>query len=311
MITVGHLEVDLSEVRDLHIGAIGFESRSGYVLAEGIRSRRVVLFPYVNSANDAYARNLAAAVDMGAELRANSSVAIMSRELDLILGELQPHSRVSVDISSFDRRRLATLVLKLREHRIESVDFLYVPSRFSQPFENKSEVLEAGPVLPEFAGQLRRSSIPLTAVIGLGYEPERAAGVFELLEPNKTWAFLPDSNSPEYAAALVTANRLLLHNMAASDVLTYPVLQPLEIYIRLESFVRSLNASNRLVLVPMGPKVFALCCFLLALGDEPNRPAVWRVGDMAPSPMVDVHPLGSIVGLKVNFSDHEAPMSSS
>jgi hypothetical protein len=306
VIDVRPLTVTQTSTHDLHIGAIGYESRSTFLLERGLRARKVVAFPYSHGRNAVFERNLEVAADRGVGLLPNDTLASMEAALRLELNALEDGADVQIDISSFDRRRLATIIATLWErgqagHHTQ-VDFVYVPAAFAEPpVADQTEVLEAGPVLPSFAGQLRMSSIPVTAVIGLGYELERAIGVFELLEPNRVWAFMPESDSSEYDLSLRKANRLLLASINQADVLSYPVLSPANTYLRIESFVHEAKRNNRVVLVPMGPKIFALCCLLLGLGDDPTRPAVWRVGDAKLEGGADVQARGEVVGLSARF----------
>jgi len=300
------LDVRGEDRYDLFVGAIGFESRSVHV-AGRISADRKHFFPYPAQRSDVFARNMEIASSFrGSVIEMAETLRGFITQVELLFSSVGTNARVAIDISSFDRRRLAIL-LQAAHKRGESignlnVNLLYTPAEYSAPPAHlKGEPLEAGPVNDSFRGHLRRTSLPLAAVFGLGYEPQRAIGAFELLEPSRAWAFRPESDSADFSASLDEANRLLLSAFSPREVLTYPVLNPGETFYRLESLVSGLSRSHRVVLVPMGPKVFAVCCLLLGLDDAVERPAVWRIGAVGGSSAVDVKPRGDIVGLAVEF----------
>lgn len=299
---------------DLFLCALGFEDRSTFILRSGIDAERRAAFPFNSMRVGAFRNNLQVARAVGAEVHESESDdrfrALMA---NLLASATRAHesATIAVDISSFTRVRLAHIVKALEvasgSTRIE-VDFLYAPARFSPPPTTVEGMLEAGPVTPEFRGSMRRVSIPLTAVIGLGYEPQRALGAFELLEPADTWAFLPSSDNRRYDESLQTANSSLLDLIPDGQVLTYNVRDAADTYYRLESFVFTMKTHNRLALVPMGPKIFALCCLLIGANHEAARPAVWRIGERAQS-VHESEADGHIVALRATISSDVGAMS--
>ncbi len=301
---------------DVLIGAVGYESRSSHI-ASTVRARQRLYFPYSRQSSAAFMRNLSVLESLkNTTLVKADNLENFATAVDRTLSDIADKSTVGIDISSLDRRRLAILLASLQRRAQElntlRADLLYAPAAFSPPDPDlSSSPLEAGPVGPAFHGLLRRTSLPLTAIFGLGYEPQRAIGAFELLEPSRAWAFWPDSNDPKYSSALTDANRLLLSVFEPRDVIRYPVLDPGETYYRLESLVSGVSDASRIVLVPMGPKIFAACCILLGLDETDNRPAVWRIGVSGRSSPVDAHARGDVVGLTVQYFATKALASSS
>jgi hypothetical protein len=294
---------NLPQDYDLLVGAVGFETRSTYI-AEHVSACRRVLFQYAAVAGGATAENVARARSLPETLvRPSDGLEEFEKFVTGVFGSVRDGSRIAVDVSSLDRRRLAILlaVLHLRSKSTSDVtaDILYAPARFAPPPAALARSpLQAGPIGTGFQGHLRRTTLPLAAVFGLGYEPHRAIGAFELLEPGSAWAFWPVSSDELYVGELESANRLLVSMFSTSNVIDYPVLDPGETYYRLESLVAGLREQNRVVLVPMGPKIFATCCILLGLGSDKSRPAVWRVGVSDETPQADSVASGEIVGLQ-------------
>lgn len=289
---------------ELLISALGYETRSVFA-ATNLDVDSTVFFVYPRQSTNVFRINESVAKSLpGSTLVELRDFASFASEIASILASVSAQSRIALDISSFDRRRLAVALEQTHQFMSRNpsalVDIIYTPAEYTPPPPHLSHSpLEAGPIGESFHGHLRRTSLPLAAVFGLGYEPQRAIGAYELLEPSRSWAFWPDSSDEQYESSLRQANRLLLSTFPAQDILTYPVLQPGEIYYRLESLVSRLAATSRVVLVPMGPKIFAAVCILLGLADSPERPAVWRIGESGPSQPVDVKPRGMIVGLRL------------
>lgn len=301
--------VEPADRYDLLIYAIGYEARSTYVLKQGIRGARSLGFAFTTSTVMHFDANLAFAREHGSGiLSPGSDVEFGSAVRSAVEVALQgiEAPRICVDISSFTRARIARLLVefeiaaKARPDMI--VDFLYVPAAFEPPPEiGSAGVLSASPVLARFRGSLRRASIPIAAVFGLGYELQRAIGALELIEPSQAWAFVPSSDDPRFTDAVTDANRQLIASIGSGACLPYPVLDPLESYYLLDSFLFSVREWNRVVLLPMGPKIFALCCLIQGLSTAEARPAVWRVGARSEGLPLESEPRGQIVGLTVRF----------
>lgn len=295
-----------SEHYDLSLAALGYESRSVHAATQhSARTRHFLV--YDGQASKIFKKNVEAARALdGSRLAASEPLHLFNGQISQVLGQVSTGQRIAIDISSFDRRRLAIVLDQVlqtsRDFDEMTVDILYSPADYSPPPAHlSSSPLEAAPIGDSFRGHLRKTSLPLTAVFGLGYEPQRAIGAFELLEPSRAWAFWPNSDDERYEKSLRHANRLLLDVFSPQDVLTYPVLSPTETYYRLESLVSGLTPTSRVVLVPMGPKIFAACCILLGLDQSPERPAVWRIGTSGMSEPFDSRPRGEIVGIRLQL----------
>lgn len=300
------LKFNPCEIYDLLIYAVGYEERSRYISSLITNCQERLAFPFQDNRFLNFQSNLQRAKQIGAsiievatdiEFRASVRTAL---EVVSTRSASTP-ARVAIDISSFSRPRIAGIVSAvaaiLHERRLE-VDFLYAPALFTGSDSiPKSSILTAAPISGRFRGRLRSMSLPPGAVFGLGYEPQRAVGAFELLEPVSAWAFVPVRSDPAYNIAVQDANAPLLRSLPDSRVFYYEVAKPAQLYYDLDSFSFSLQHSYRLAIVPMGPKIFALCALLVAASDWDQRPAVWRVGERVRSEPLDVIPAGPVVGL--------------
>lgn len=187
--------------------------------------------------------------------------------------------KVFVDISSFNRFRLAEIVDALRSSTYEQVEvrFGYSIAAYTPPVEDSSPTVVVEPVIPQFAGWTTRPDRPPAAIVGLGYEPNKAIGIVDHLEINNaTWAYYPVGPIKDYFTSVRTANQSLL-NIIQSDgrCQAYDLDDPAQLFLELNSLVQSLKSQFNVVLIPFGPKIFALLTLLVATLNEDV--GVWRV----------------------------------
>jgi hypothetical protein len=182
-----------------------------------------------------------------------------------------------VDVSSMTRawhgvivRELSTLDSERPLHTF----LAYVPALFQRPPRHNPPNEVVAPV-DGFAA-LTPPDLPVVAVIGLGYEHERALGLQQLLDPQLTILMLPCSRGPDlYYPSVVQSNRDILRRVSPDWVFKYPLDQPTVTFQLLSSIIGGLRQSYRVVLTSLGPKLFGLHCFLVAARDP--SVSVWRV----------------------------------
>jgi hypothetical protein len=297
-----------STVYDLAVISVGFEWRSSHLVRRGLKGRVSRAFTFEDCRVHSFERNRELARAGGYEI-IESSRSSYRRDIRSSLELLGPEAGattpcVAIDISSMTRIRMAHTVLEVLSYAERvgplDVEFVYSPATFpgAPPAVG---VLEAGPVVPEFRGTLRPASVPVGVVLGVGYEPQRAVGAYELLEPGKAWAFVPSSGHGQYDEAIAVANRALYGLIDEDAIVDYPVLSPVSTFYTLDSFLYASSGDYRVVLIPMGPKVFALCCYLAALGVYGPKPAVWRVGEARYGDPLEIEEEGKVVGLRAEL----------
>ena len=127
-----------------------------------------------------------------------------------------------------------------------------------------------------FAGWSGDPGRPLGLAMGLGYEPGKAVGGSAYLEPKQAWLFIPTGLDRKYDRAVEKANRHLLEAREPKWSIEYSVTRPIETLAVLDGLAYGQLQEGRVILLPFGPKVFALCCLLVACVHYPEV-AVWRV----------------------------------
>ena len=213
--------------------------------------------------------------------------------------------RVLVDISSLSRFRLASYVdlfARRFQGRRTVVDFVYSLAAFDPPVTSLAPNSHVGPVLrSNFVGGWDEPDRAITAIVGLGYEPYKALGAVDYLEAAGVWTFTPLSEIPEYSEALQIANEQLLGDVPPDHQFTYLVQDPLDCFMTVEAVVSGVMQTRNVVLLPFGPKLFALCCILVA---TIHPVAVWRVSAQGAEPAVNRKASGHVYGMRVTFHGH-------
>jgi hypothetical protein len=298
-----HYEPDGPPLYAAFIGALGYEERARFAaqkIGVGAAAKFVAAFGDRNvlsfEANRAYFESAGFSIE-------TCSDESFSDWCDTVLGTIavRHHSRVRVcvDISSFTRQRLAVLFERVQRHRaapLLDVDFVYSPATFSKPSGDASQIVSAEPVSGHFAGWSVEPDLPTAAVVGLGYEEDRALGALEYVEPGSVWAFKPVGIDPRYNVHVNEANTQLWERLSRSRLINYRVDDPYGCFTALESLVYGLVRAARPVLLPFGPKVFALIGMCVAALHAP-KVGVWRVSSGAHETPIQRKPSGQVIGL--------------
>jgi hypothetical protein len=184
---------------------------------------------------------------------------------------------IAFDISSMTRAWHGAIIRQLRAMPaagdVEAF-FCYVPAKYKSPPPRPSANEFVAPV-DGFAA-LSTPDLPVAAVMGLGYEKDRALGLQQLLDPARTILMVPKSNDADlYYPVVRRSNRHILERTLADAVYEYSPSEPAATFATLASIVGGLRESHRVVLASLGPKIFGILCFLLA--SRFSDVSVWRV----------------------------------
>ena len=297
-------EEQFNGMYDVFIGVLGYESRCvnvaqklakkvsrGFYVPladEGLESYNIAKKIYINIKYE----ELAFGVD--------DEFSIFER----ILLELPDSSKIAIDVSSMPKSMTASFLHKILAHnnKIETVSLYYCPAKFTQPNNSFSPVTFSGPVLSEYAGWTMYPDKPPIAIIGLGYEFDRAIGVLDYLDVDISNAVLlvPRSIEQKYDHAVSKANRLLLDQVNANQIVYYNLNSPEETLIRLNSIISSLSDDHRVILVPFGPKLINMIS-LIAAEMQPQDVTVWRVSGGKHELPVDRKPSKTIIRLDIKL----------
>ena len=173
--------------------------------------------------------------------------------------------RLAVDISSMSRERMAQTVLALLddvEYELQ-IDWLYAPAKYSDEHLREDGPVSVNRALSGFEGWTDDPAKPAACVLGTGLEGDLALGAVERLEPALTWAFVPKGYDAEYDAEYDARNQQILATVGKTHSVGYSVDQPFTTLLELDLLVSQLRSDYRIVIVALGPKIFALTALLL------------------------------------------------
>ena len=180
------------------------------------------------------------------------------------------------------------------------VHCVYTVAEFIKPPEVQYPIVECGPVTPWFSGWYADPSVPTVAVFGAGYEQDQVIGVLDVLEAADVRVFVPVGPDERYSASVNRANATLWEEVPRAHRMKYSVLDPYQTFIRVESLLYGLSAGKRTVVVPFGPKIFAVCCMLASASTDPPVP-LWRVSTGQGEPARERRPTAHLCGIAAEF----------
>lgn len=210
-------------------------------------------------------------------------------------------NRILLTPLAFDHRANApacTHFLTAYARNVFQVDWVYSLAEYYDPPE-EIPINHVGPVSPLFAGWTDVPELPTTAVFGLGFEPGKVLGAAEYLESGNVFAFIPDGPDERFKASVLKSNRALLEELSSEHVVSYRVANPFDTFVWIEGMCAGLIRRSRLILVPFGPRIFALNCMLAALEHSP-RVMVLRVSGFG-SQDHDVKAAGPLYAIRSIF----------
>lgn len=287
------------------IATCGYEQRSiQFVRAEELGAYdKIFIIDYASEGIHSYDRNKSNLLDA---LPVSSTSWIESFHLKKLLSALTPSvgSRVSLDIdcSSMDRSALAEILahVKASSDNFESLNVIYFPQTFSTPALSLETVSRFGPIARQFSGSSRSSSEKMCLVMGVGYEFGKAIGAQDYLEPDELYAFQPIGTDVEFEKAILKANSNFDFVGDPEKVITYPLHDPAALLDNLLTLIDFKRQSHRVMLLPMGPKIFAALCLVVALRFHPDV-RVWRFSteDPSRSHVKDAYPSGERISFDV------------
>ena len=190
--------------------------------------------------------------------------------------------RVVIDYSSMTKVIYAALVkyLAIFEKPETKIDVLfnYSPAVFSEPPELKGSMYsEPLPLFPTV--ELTDKKIALLA--SLGYEDGKAQGIIEYLQvdTNDIYLFYTSKTARDgYYNTVRNHNEYLIEKVPIDHQFEYELENIPQMFSILESLASYLiNNSFRVLILPLGPKVFSLIAILVSM--KYNDLTVFRVSD--------------------------------
>jgi hypothetical protein len=288
---------------DLFIHALGFEKRSRAAFSIINDTSDAISLAFPNENRLSYAENARFAKNRGSTIVSDYTAFFrnhFSEHLQSVCSRLKRPPRIAVDISSMNRTMIAEVLLSLLRLResIESIELMYVPGDFRTPRSEFPEIEQIGAVIPELTGFSADPELPIGVIMGLGYEYGLAVGLINRLEPRLTVCFRATGYDPKYDDACRHANLDFDFGYNETELGSYPLLDASNAYRHLENVVFGMTKGYRVVIVPLGPKIFAALSVLIAIQNL-GTVAIWRVA--AKLEPADVEPSDDLLRVELNL----------
>lgn len=271
-------------VYDIAIYAVGFESRARHVASlREVTAKRTVCVDFESAGVFAYDENKRFYESVGARFvscRSTNFIATLTLEFTAAKAIADTERRsvqIFLDCSSLTRQIVAQVLLLAAGLLGQNVEVCvaYALSNYEPPPPEAPSYISE-PVVPALAGWSSDLDKPPYVVMGLGYEVGRALGCLDYLEASTAALLLPKGLDPRFLEDVRKSNQLLISLTDTDAHILYDVLDPFETYQKLDSLTFGAMRSHRVVLVPLGPKILASLCVMLAIENYPNV-CVWRV----------------------------------
>lgn len=305
-----HPTTDLRDITDREydclICSLGYESRSRALaerLPKGVGAAKIHAAGFLHGHDKAYEDNEQVLSDLDAEIFEASDEDFRTWAVQWFGSTT--YQRVAIDISSMSRPRIAAVVEAIQDAGNDQLiaDFLYVPQVYKGPALPLEVPAALGPVSAAFAGWDTDVERPLVILFGLGYEPFRAAAAIDALEPALAVPFFPHGRNPAFVSDVEVANAdvLRLDKQGVTKPLSYAIEDPFSCFAQLDALISKYveREQARPLLLPLGPKIFALVCLLASAVRSPAVP-VWRVSPGLLDRPVDQEPEDVLVTLRVS-----------
>ena len=208
---------------------------------------------------------------------------------------------VGLDVSSMNRTMIATVAVAIASCAdcVRRMTLFYLPAAFSNPNLDFPVTQKVGPVIPELLGFDLDPRLPFALAMGVGYEYGVGVGLISQIEPRFALCLRAVGIDKRFESAVRQAN-LDFEFGPDCEIGEYNILDPVGTFQMLDDICYGLSKENRLVIVPLGPKIFAALSILCGIKYF-GTVAVWRV--VSKTEVYDAVAAGPIAHFSVEMND--------
>lgn len=294
---------------DLLVCALGYETRAPFIASKVTKqtsATRKVAFSFGTPGVLSFDENFLKFSELGFSVQPfeRSEAAFIDQVVTHIGSSRRPDSKildVVVDISCMSRKMIALIIEAIATCDLDvefRVQFVYAAAAFHVRHQDGAPTIVSEPVTSFFAGWTDNPNLAASMIMGLGFEYSRALGTIEDLQPSHLSLFIPIGEDERFDDKVRELNATVLSEVNPVSITSYRVLDPMEQVSLLYSALRGYSSDSRPIIVPLGPKVFALSSMLAALSFRETT-CVWRVSPDDTAPPIDQVESGTIVFLEV------------
>ena len=158
----------------------------------------------------------------------------------------------------------------------DDIEILYCPAAFDEPAPQFPCIEKLGPISGAFSAFDADPAKPLCLIMGVGFDAGVSMGIISHLEPRLTYCLWGTGVSKEFDVSVKRANFDFEFAGFDTKVLSYDLRDPVGAFQMLESVTYGLRRDYRIVVIPMGPKLFTLHAALIGIAYF-GEVAIWRV----------------------------------
>ena len=211
--------------------------------------------------------------------------------------------RVTIDISCIAGDTLAELFYNLSKFANQceiNVKILYTLAKYIEPKKENSFNKTVSPAHRAFSGWLANPQFPILAIVGLGYESDKAVGAVEYLDASEEYIFVPNSSEIKYKDKVEEVNKNFIRRNSENKRFDYIVEDPVYTIHTLNSLLVAAKKEFKPVLLPFGPKIFFACALVVALANP--EASVWYVSGQKNDTQHDEQEVASIIGFEFSLT---------
>jgi hypothetical protein len=262
---------------DWLIYGLGFETRSPKIASIVDESCKIIALKMPERRIHSYTKNAAFAA-MRKHIVPPSFQSFLSDVLPKIFSPSKKPLRICFDISSVNRIMLADTIVELARlcRPADRIDVVYCPASFHEPDWQFPQIERIGPINATLSSIESDLNKPLCLVLGAGFEAGISMGLVSQLEPRLSYCFWGTGIDSRFDRAVRRANFEFEFGGFNTKPVPYNIKDPKGAFIQLESAAYGFTKGFRVIVIPMGPKLFTMLSTLLGMLYV-GQIAVWRV----------------------------------
>lgn len=262
---------------DYFIYGLGFETRSPRIASEIGASSKIIALRMPERQIHAWKKNIAFAHTRKHIVHSKFSEFI-SGTLPGIFAKAKKPLHICFDISSVNRIILAETVMQLARlcRADDRIDIVYCPAAYREPDWQFPQIERIGPINSTLSSIETDVNKPLCLLLGAGFEAGIAMGLISQLEPRQSYCFWGEGIDSRFDRAVRRANFNFDFGGFNTKPIPYNIKDPKGAFLQIESAVYGFTKAFRVIIIPMGPKLFTFLTTLICMSYV-GQVALWRV----------------------------------
>lgn len=174
------------------------------------------------------------------------------------------NKNITIDITTFTKQYLLVLLKFIEVQKPKSVRLLYTePEDYSIKWEKPlSHGLIDIVSVPSYGGHFY-SEKEILLILLLGYEGDRAYGIWERLAPHKTIILIGrPSFKDSWEGRIEEFNKKLISKLSKDSIEYIPTLDPFTVGKSLDELINQFKQKFNIAISPLGPKPQVVGCYL-------------------------------------------------